>query len=208
VSDDRRPQRNAPHDLDAKTFVVAALIFYGLTALLGWVILAFSDLDPAAAIFGTADASPPPLSPALGALLGLGVALGVVLVTFLTRRLGVMRRMHEEFAAILGPLSSPAIAALAASSSIGEEILFRGALQPLIGFWPTAIIFGLLHGGGLPRLWAWTAFALGAGVLLGWLADITGSLLAPILCHFTVNYWNLHALSADAARPERGSPPP
>lgn len=31
-------------------------------------------------------------------------------------------------------------------ASIGEEILFRAGLQPLIGIWPTAVLFVFLHG--------------------------------------------------------------
>lgn len=31
------------------------------------------------------------------------------------------------------------------TSSVGEEIAFRGALQPIFGLWPTAIFFALVH---------------------------------------------------------------
>lgn len=31
-------------------------------------------------------------------------------------------------------------------AGVGEEILFRGALQPLLGLWFTAILFVILHG--------------------------------------------------------------
>jgi membrane protease YdiL (CAAX protease family) len=35
---------------------------------------------------------------------------------------------------------------LAVSAGVGEEILFRGAIQPLLGIWPTAFLFIALHG--------------------------------------------------------------
>jgi membrane protease YdiL (CAAX protease family) len=35
--------------------------------------------------------------------------------------------------------------ALAMTAAIGEEILYRGALQPIFGLWPTAIYFALSH---------------------------------------------------------------
>ena len=92
----------------------------------------------------------------------------------------------------MGQPSSLAIAGLAVSSAIGEEIFFRGALQPLLGFWITAALFGLLHGGTSRRFRVWTIFAVAAGLLLGWLATYTENLLAPILCHMTINYFNLH----------------
>lgn len=31
-------------------------------------------------------------------------------------------------------------------AAVGEEVLFRAGLQPLIGIWPAAIVFVLLHG--------------------------------------------------------------
>lgn len=34
---------------------------------------------------------------------------------------------------------------LALASGVGEELLFRGALQPVLGLWFTAVIFALLH---------------------------------------------------------------
>lgn len=36
-------------------------------------------------------------------------------------------------------------AIVAASAAIGEEIAFRGALQPVVGLWPAAIFFALTH---------------------------------------------------------------
>ena len=75
---------------------------------------------------------------------------------------------------------------------MGEELLFRGALQPLLGFWITAALFGLLHGGTAPRFRSWALFALASGLLLGGLAVYTDNLLAPMLCHLTINYFNLH----------------
>ncbi len=185
-----------PPDISPSALVAGAVIFYGLMAVAGWVALALCDMDPMSTLFGSGDNTANTLSGSLpSVLLGTGSGLAIVLLTRLTRNLGPMRRMQREFASVLGPLAPGAITVLALTSAIGEEALFRGALQPLLGFWPTVIIFGLLHGGGVPRLWLWTTFALLAGLLLGWMAEATGHLLAPVLCHFTVNFWNLHALA-------------
>lgn len=35
--------------------------------------------------------------------------------------------------------------ALAVASGIGEELLFRGALQPIFGLWPTTFLFAVAH---------------------------------------------------------------
>lgn len=38
-------------------------------------------------------------------------------------------------------------------AGIGEEIFFRAALQPMLGIWPTAVIFVVLHGYINPKNW-------------------------------------------------------
>lgn len=178
-----------------------ATVFYLLMAGLALLIIGWADLDAHTLVFGpeASDAAThDPLTPIWHGLLGCGFGLAIVLLSHFTRHLGPMTRLKREFGELLGPLDSKTIAVLAVTSAIGEELLFRAALMPTIGFWPTAILFGVLHGGFTPRLWTWTVFALGAGVLLGWLTELTGSLLAATLCHLTVNYFNLHALTGDA----------
>ena len=175
------------------------MVFYGLMAMAAVLVLQLSDLDAGVIIFGAgvsdlAAGAPVPLSHPLAALFGVASGLVVVGLSLALRKVGPLNRLQKEFGAVLGEQSTATIAALAVTSAVGEELLFRGALQPLVGFWPTAILFGLLHGGGAPRLFAWTIFAFLSGLLLGGLAEWTGSLLAPILCHLTINFWNLQNL--------------
>jgi membrane protease YdiL (CAAX protease family) len=165
--------------------------------LLAWGLAAAFDLDLASATFGGPEALSAPLSAAAGAAAGL-------LCVALSRPLLHARAMaafRTELRAALGRPGPYAIGVLAATSAVGEELLFRGALQGLLGLWPTVLIFGLLHGGGAPRLLGWTLFALVAGVALGLLASWTGSLLAPTVMHFTVNLFNIAALTNDAEEP-------
>jgi len=186
-----------PSEPSSRTGIaVTATVFYALMAGLALLILSLADLDAQALVFGPELEDP--FTTVWHALIGSGAGLVIVVLSHLTRHLGPMTRLKAEFGELLGPLSSTTIAVLAVTSAVGEEILFRGALMPVMGFWPTAALFGVLHGGFTPRLWTWTVFALAAGVLLGWLAEFTGSLLAPILCHLTVNFFNLHALTKDA----------
>lgn len=178
------------------------MVFYALMSIAALIGMALADLDPVHLIFGirpNEDAAQAAMAPWLAALIGAAAGLAVVGLTHLGRNVRAFARMNREFGTVLGPLSTGTIALLALTSSIGEELLFRGALQPALGFWPTAILFGVLHGGGAPRLFVWTLFAFVTGLMLGALAIETGSLLAPILAHLTINYWNLHALTADAA---------
>ncbi|WP_226390021.1 CPBP family intramembrane glutamic endopeptidase [Penaeicola halotolerans] len=78
---------------------------------------------------------------------------------------------------------------------IGEELLFRGVMQPLlikatkshhVGIWLAAIIFGLIHMqfyGVIPRILLGAAF--------GYLYHYSGSLVIPMLAHFFNNAFSL-----------------
>ncbi len=135
----------------------------------------------------------------LGPLIGLAIGLALVWATrLLTARYEWARGMHSGFRDILGPLTTRDIVILAAASSIGEELLFRGALLPWIGVWPQALAFALLHvapGKRLVQFLPWTASAFVVGVGLGYVADATGNLGAPIVAHFTINLLNLRYIT-------------
>lgn len=128
------------------------------------------------------------VSPVLGIALGLAV---VALSRLAVRRFGWARSLHTDFRHLLGPLSQREIIVLALASSVGEELLFRGALDPMVGLVPQAIIFALLHVGPGLRFLPWTAAALVLGLAFGLLHRTTGDLGGPIVAHFVINYLNL-----------------
>lgn len=73
--------------------------------------------------------------------------------------------------------------------AVGEELLFRGALQGILrpcgsaaAIFGTALLFALLH---LDPIQAITAF--GAALFLGWLAERSGSILPCMLLHLANN---------------------
>lgn len=77
---------------------------------------------------------------------------------------------------------------LAATAAIGEEIAFRGALQPVIGFWPTAIVFALTHTQyTLTPAWL---IILVVAVAFGWIRQRYNTTVA-ILTHFWYNLFQL-----------------
>lgn len=128
----------------------------------------------------------------VGPLVGLAVGLGVVGLTRLaTRHFQWARDLHASFHDLLGPLTMREIFILATASSVGEELLFRGALQPWLGVWLQGAVFALLHVGPGKRFVPWTVSAFVLGVAFGGLASWTGSLGAPIVAHFTINFMNL-----------------
>jgi membrane protease YdiL (CAAX protease family) len=72
---------------------------------------------------------------------------------------------------------------IALLAALGEETLFRGALQPLIGLVPTTVIFGLLHATSGAHVILATLLGFG----LGWLYMWSGSLWPPIVAHLGID---------------------
>jgi membrane protease YdiL (CAAX protease family) len=168
------------------------LALYGALALLALLISAGRDDIDIYRIAGTST----PLLLALSPLIGLAIGLAVVFLSRLAvHRFDWARKLHSDFRGILGPLTGREILVLALASSIGEELLFRGALQPMIGVWAQALVFALLHIGPGLRFLPWTVSAFALGLLFGWLFQVTGDLGGPIVAHFAINYMNLHFIA-------------
>ncbi len=80
------------------------------------------------------------------------------------------------------------VLSVAVTAAIGEELLFRGALQPIFGLWWTAIFFVLVH----PQYMFTPAvlILLVQAIVLGWLRQ-RYDLYAPIIAHFFYNFVQL-----------------
>jgi membrane protease YdiL (CAAX protease family) len=121
-------------------------------------------------------------------LIGLvGAGLLLVLSYFFEDWFPSFRELKAFVMRFLGPVSAPTAIYLALLTGVGEELLFRGTLQPFAGLVVTSVLFGLLHMGKDGLVSAWSVWALVAGLLLGWMFDETGSLWPPIIAHFVVN---------------------
>ncbi len=174
---------------------------YGAMALVALVIAAGRG-DPDLYRFGTQPHWPLAAGPVAGVLVGLCV---VGLTRIATRHLQWARDLHASFRDLLGPLTGREIVILALGSSIGEELLFRGALLPWFGPWLQAVVFALLHVGPGRRFLPWTLSAFVLGLGFGWLAVWTTNLGAPIAAHFTINFLNLRFIVAEPAVLLRGT---
>ena len=125
---------------------------------------------------------------------GLVVGLGHLLTPYIT----FLQQMKEGFdEPLLWVRTWKDIFILAVTSSVAEEALFRGCLQPAIGIGWTSLIFAICHPPIQKKLIAWPLFAWLISYLLGNLYTYGGdALIAPILCHFTINFCNLGILTA------------
>src|SRR5262245_39817795 len=131
----------------------------------------------------------------MGTLAGLLIGLGIVFASRLAvHRFEWARALHRELRALLGPLPDSEIVVLAAASSLGEEIFFRGALMPVIGLLGSSAVFALLHIGPKARFLPWTASSFVIGLMFGQLFRWSGDLTGAVVAHFTVNFLNLRHL--------------
>lgn len=175
---------------------------YGAMALVALVIAAGRG-DPDLYRVGAMAHWPLLAGPVAGVVVGLVV---VGLTRIAARHFRWARDLHASFRDLLGPLTGREIVILALASSIGEELLFRGALLPWLGPWWQAVVFALLHVGPSKRFLPWTLSALALGIGFGWLAVWTTNLGAPIAAHFMINFLNLRFIAAEPAvllRPPR-----
>jgi uncharacterized protein len=99
--------------------------------------------------------------------------------------------LREMMTSILGPLPFVSLIYLALISAVGEELLFRGAIQPFIGIFWTSLLFGLLHIGPTRQISSWTLWAAVAGLLFGWSYQATTTLVPAIMAHFLVNAYSM-----------------
>lgn len=141
-----------------------------------------------------------PLRHGYSALLGLGYGSLIVASSRLClARYEWAQRLQSEFRPFAMQLGLGGIILLALLSSLGEELLFRGLLQPRIGVLAQALLFGLMHQLPGKSRWVWMSWAAAVGLGLGVIFQFTGSLLGPLLAHAMVNGLNLHHLKSEPA---------
>jgi membrane protease YdiL (CAAX protease family) len=136
--------------------------------------------------------------PAKGMLRGIGLAVvlllsvAVLISVYTIGNEGVDGLTHPSdepnpaVQDILDNLSWPIAVLVALCAGVGEEVFFRGFLQRYLGVWGQGILFGLAHatGGYVPQV----LFALGMGVLFGFLVKRGWSLWTLITAHFLYDF--------------------
>lgn len=153
--------------------------FLVLAWLLGWLL----DQPPLAQLsWNLVDA-------AWGVAASVPMLLGALaLIRWPVGPLARIKQFSEEVIAPLFAVCTPFdLALIALLAGVGEEICFRGVLQPYFadryslwrGIAMTSILFGLLH----PISGAYILLAAAASVYLGWVFHASGNLLAPIIAH-------------------------
>ncbi|CAN5910640.1 type II CAAX endopeptidase family protein [soil metagenome] len=159
-------------------FVRHAALFYGALAVAAAIWTGLRDRE-----FAVTKSLP--VSLVLGAVTAAAtIGLGVLLY----RMMPTMRQIADELApTLVDGVDRTSLLMISIFSGIGEEMLFRGAMQPEFGLVVAALVFGLVHIGPDRRYLVWTAWAVVAGFLFGFLYELSGGLLAPVIAHATHN---------------------
>jgi uncharacterized protein len=178
------------------------MLLLNLTVLTVLAFLISAIFGPTPLLAIALRGAPVQLQAMWGFLIGLAVAVpGWVLVENV-RLFTPFRRQMNEFAERLDLQGlNPLWMGLCAG--IGEEMLFRGALQPLVGLWATGLVFTLLHyqTGGFRTMnrmkWVYATLVLLASLLLGCVFDVLG-LIAASFTHSTIDVVGLVVLRRGA----------
>lgn len=125
----------------------------------------------------------------IAVLLGAGALAGAVMSSggwFIIRR-PLLRPVLDRYASIIGPLAPSLWQQIMVSvcAGVGEELLFRGALQHWLGIPFTALLFVALHGYLDPRdrrVMLYGLYLMAWMLGFGWFAHHYG-LLAPMMAH-------------------------
>ena len=183
-----QPQARPPIRLTAQ--LLTCVIFSILAAL---IIFVAQD-DPLAVLTG-------PMSAANQLLFGLGLSALAATGSYVSFRLTARSEATHKTIAAYSRLDlsglNPVWVSLAAA--VGEELLFRAALQPLLGVWLTSIVFLLTHTPvyqfrKLDRATlVQAAGVFGASVALGFIYQYVG-LLAAVLVHVAIDVVGLYVV--------------
>ncbi len=139
--------------------------------------------------------------------LGLGMLVGAVTVALtppVVRRWSWARDLHLALRPAVHQAGDGALLLVAVSSAVGEELLFRGLLVPILGVLGSSAAFGVLHQIRGRARWGWMGWATLMGLLFGEIFAMTGSLVGPLLAHAAIDHANLRFLrDNDPAAPRR-----
>ena len=108
--------------------------------------------------------------------------------------------VKEQLAPTLSDCQTWELITVAAFAGIGEEVLFRGVIQPRVGWMAATVLFGLAH----PITVTYVILAAVLGGLLGQLQVLGGNLWAPIIAHAVYDYIGFCLVIRDYRRENSG----
>lgn len=183
-----------------KRILWAAFLTLTVFPVIGWAILYFFRDNPIQVILRSNQSIWIQLIS--GGLLGIVLGFGakyLVSQPFLVET-------EKKYARIISNLRLKEwqIIFISLCAGFGEELLFRGALQPLMGIWITAIIFVAIHGYLDPRNWKMSIYGVYMTLViagLGYYTEFAG-IYGACVAHAAIDYVLFKHLTRAVKTPE------
>ena len=201
------PVNHTPGPPLGRLFLIAALVFEGGLIVVAWGLGRIIgrwpptswQLDVASLAWGFAAVAP----------------LLIVLQWTRVSRLAPLRSLTGAVDRTVVPLfagcSALDLALISLAAGVGEEVLFRGVIQPGLADWLgpwaglmlTSLLFGLVH----PVNAAYVIYAAAVGLYLGGLTLAFDNLLVPLTTHAAYDFVALYYLTRAAPISQAESAP-
>ncbi|WP_339272142.1 CPBP family intramembrane glutamic endopeptidase [Paenibacillus sp. FSL W8-0187] len=176
-----RVKRIEAHQLNDRLLLINLYLTQALTLIAGLIWILFQQRNPFGLFIIPKDIE--------FVYWGLGLAAAMLVVDFVLSRFVSEDSMDDgginEMLFRKRPVWHIFIIALIVS--ICEELLFRGAIQHAFGPYWTSILFALIHVRYLKH-WLPTGWVFLSSYGLGYVYIQTGTIWAPILCHFLIDF--------------------
>ncbi|OKP86739.1 abortive infection protein [Paenibacillus helianthi] len=178
-----RIKKADPQQLTDKLLLVNLYITQGLTLIIGLIWILLQKRNPIHILNFPENAQ--------FVFWGLGLAAIMLVVDFLLTHIVPEDSMDDGGIneLLFGKRPVWHILVIAAIVSVCEELLFRGAVQHSLGPYWTSILFAVIHVRYL-RHWIPTGWVFLSSYGLGYIYIHTGTLWAPILCHFIIDVFS------------------
>ena len=140
----------------------------------------------------------------------IGICFGVITAKagWQIVELPMLQKTKVFFSGLIKPLKldTTQIIFISICAGVGEELFFRGAIQPMLGIWMTAILFVLLHGYLNPFNMSLTMYGIYMVLVVGVLGLLTEhfGIITAIIAHTLIDIILLRELSM-ARLPEDNS---
>ena len=131
----------------------------------------------------------------------IGIIFGVITAKagWQIVELPMLQKTKTFFSGLIRPLNldTTQIIFISVCAGVGEELFFRGAIQPMLGVWMTAILFVLLHGYLNPFNMSLTMYGIYMVLVIGVLGLMTEhfGILTAIVAHTLIDIILLRELS-------------
>lgn len=136
--------------------------------------------------------------------LGFGALAGIIIAIIAQLLIAspMLNKVNVQYANLLGrfKLTFSDIVFVSLCAGVGEEMLFRGAIQPFLGIIITSFVFVAIHGYISPYNWRLTIYGIYMTAcigLIGYLATSQG-LISSIIAHTVIDVYLLYFLQKTA----------